>query len=168
MRIHRPIYLFKYIFKARLQSYLTQGSYSVIPLWNLPVVLLKVSNITRISFFNLILDNAKILSSLSKYDVITSSVISMMSWVKNWLVKQDFNIFWGFENLYLMHTKRVILARITSRWGSFCPFSQEIQRKQQYGKEGQRTRITFGCQQVNSLIFPDIIRQAAATGKTKI
>ena len=40
--------------------------------------------------------------------------------------------------------------------------------EKKYGKEGQHTHITFGYQQVNSLIFPDIIRQPAATGKTKI
>ena len=53
------------------------------------------------------------------------------------------------------------------------PFSQKIKKKQKYEKEGQdihivRISTTFGCQQVNFLIFPDIIRQSAAIVKTKI
>ena len=52
------------------------------------------------------------------------------------------------------------------------PFSQKIKRKQKYEKEGQdihiyRISTTFGCQQVNFLIFPDI-RQSAAIVKTKV
>ena len=50
---------------------------------------------------------------------------------------------------------------------------QKVKRRQKYEKEGQDihlTRITktFGCQQVNFLIFPNIIRQPAAIVETKI
>ena len=53
------------------------------------------------------------------------------------------------------------------------PFSQKIKKKQKYEKEGQdihivRISTTFGCQQVNFLIFPDIITQSTAIVKTKI
>ena len=45
--------------------------------------------------------------------------------------------------------------------------------KQKYETEGQdihiiRITTTFGCQQVDFLIFPDLIRQPAAIAKTKI
>ena len=57
--------------------------------------------------------------------------------------------------------------------GSLFRFLKKIKRKQKYEKEGQDTHIvristTFGCQQVDFLIFPDLIRQSAAIVKTKI
>ena len=52
-------------------------------------------------------------------------------------------------------------------------FSQKIKRKHKYEKEGQdihmsRITTTFGCQQLNFSIFPDLIRQPAAIVQTKI
>ena len=72
-----------------------------------------------------------------------------------------------------MYTKKAILVRIILRRRSFFPFSQKIKRKHKYEKEGQdihivRISTTFGCQQVNFFIFPDIIRQSAAIVKTNI
>ena len=52
-------------------------------------------------------------------------------------------------------------------------FFQKIKRKQKYEKEGQDIyiiRITtfFGFQQVNFLVYPNLMRQTAAIVKTKI
>ena len=49
----------------------------------------------ELPFLNLDLDIAKMSSSLWMYEVLTSFVISMVSWVKNWLAKQDFNLFYS-------------------------------------------------------------------------
>ena len=46
----------------------------------------------QLSSLNLNLDIAKMLSSLWECEVLTSFVISMVSWVKNWKVKQDSNL----------------------------------------------------------------------------
>ena len=56
----------------------------------------------ELSFLNLNLDITKMHSSLWKCELLTSFVILMVPWVKNWKnwrVKQDFNLLWGFENL---------------------------------------------------------------------
>ena len=52
-------------------------------------------------------------------------------------------------------------------------FSQKIKRKHKYEKEGQDIHIstittTFGCQQLNFFIFPDLISQPAAIVQAKI
>ena len=77
-----------------------------------------------------------------------------------------------------MHNKKAILVKIILRRGSFFPLVQlkeghSWKMKQKYEKEGQdihiiRITTTFGCQQVDFLIFPDLIRQPAAIAKTKI
>ena len=72
-----------------------------------------------------------------------------------------------------MRTKKSDTRKNNFETRIIFPFSQKIKRKQKYEKEGQdihifRISTTFGCQQVNFLIFPDIIRQSAAIVKTKI
>ena len=69
-----------------------------------------------------------------------------------------------------MHTKKAILVRIILRRGSFFHFLKRLKERRNV-KKGQDIhilRITFGCQQVNFLIFPDIITQSTAIVKTKI
>ena len=46
-------------------------------------------------FLSLNLDLAKMLSSLWECEVLTTFVISKVSWVKTWKVTQDFNLLWG-------------------------------------------------------------------------
>ena len=51
------------------------------------------------------------------------------------------------------------------------PIKVRAKTKQIYEKEGQDTHITgitFECQQVNFLIYPNLIRQPAVIVKTKI
>ena len=73
-----------------------------------------------------------------------------------------------------MHTKEVIdTSKNNFESLIMFLFSQKIKRKQKYDKDGQdihiiRITTTFGCQQVNFLIFPELIRQPAAIVKTKI
>ena len=62
-----------------------------------------------------------------------------------------------------MHTKKVILVKIILRRGSFLLFLKKIKGKQKYEKERQdihiiRITTTFETQQVNFLIFSNIIR----------
>ena len=46
----------------------------------------------ELSFLNLNLDVAKMRSSCWECELLTSFVILMVSWVKNWQIKQDFNL----------------------------------------------------------------------------
>ena len=46
----------------------------------------------ELSFLNLNLDIAEMLGSLWELALLTSFFISMVSWVQNWKVKQDFNL----------------------------------------------------------------------------
>ena len=70
-----------------------------------------------------------------------------------------------------MQTKNAILVRRILRRG--FPFSQKIKRKEKCEKEGRdihifRISTTFVCQQVNFLIFSNIITQSTIVVKTKI